>query len=570
MKKASGKIIDAYPDKAQYYPGDEVLIRVDYQFHPPGKRETARLRAAVYKGLALAETIVEPIKSAAGIQSVAIHIHPDAPKWQGYGVDVELYQDEQRISRISTAFDVVADWHDTIRYGFVCDFYRENEGDTAGISQLRKYHINAVQFYDWMYRHERLVPETRYFTDMLGRELSVKAIRDKIGACHQYDMKAMAYGAVYACSREFYETHKEWGMYQNDGKIVSLDDWLYLMDISPDSPWTSHICGEFIRAMRAMDFDGIHLDTYGFPKKAYIYRQGEKELMDLSEALPAFIDRMHGTVEPEFRGAGVTYNNVSNWPTFSVARSQVDAIYIEIWDPADRYYDLYRTITDARALSDKPINLAAYCKPFAQDVPFAQQETSLLLTSAVIFASGGFHLVLGENNGILNDPYFVKYSRLEQGQTARIRAYFDFIVRYGDLLLDPRARDLSMTHANGINGEFTFSGCPISAYGESGKVWTLVKETGEYYIIHLINLCGIQNQIWHQPKQSPATVNGIGIDALVEERVRAAYIASPDIDGGCPCPLDVEEIEGSRGLVARMVVDTLHIWDVIFLEKKDR
>lgn len=565
MSKKNAMILEIYPDKAQYYVGDEVLIHIEYIYE---KQEDASLTIEVYKGLSLIDTIIENVHSRPGTQLTTVSIHPDADGWQGYGVDVALTQGEGCLSRRATAFDVVADWHESIRYGFVCDFYQEDEGDTAGLMQLRKYHINTVQFYDWMYRHERLVPDTPQFTDMLERRLSVQSIRDKIDGSHRYNMRAMAYGAVYACSREFYESHREWGMYQNDGKIVSLDNWLYLMDISPDSEWTSHICGEFLNTLRTMDFDGIHLDTYGFPKKACVYRGGQKILMDLSETLPAFIDRVKDAVTAERAGTGVTFNNVNNWPTFSVAHSTVDAVYIEVWDPSDRYYDLYRTITGARALSDKPINLAAYCKPFAQDVPFERQETSLLLTSAVIFASGGFHLVLGEQNGILNDAYFVNYTKLQDNQTTRIRAYFDFIVRYGDLLLDPRARDISMTYANGINDEFTFSGCRISPYGESGKVWTIVKETERYYIISLINLCGIQNQVWHDPKKRPETVRDITINAMVEERVRAAYLASPDIDGGCPQPLDVEEKKDKRGLIARIIVDTLYIWDVVFLEKK--
>lgn len=54
-----------------------------------------------------------------------------------------------------------------------------------------------------MYRHDDLVPPEDTFTDLMGRELSLQVVKEKIALCHSYGMKAMAYGAIYAASKDF-------------------------------------------------------------------------------------------------------------------------------------------------------------------------------------------------------------------------------------------------------------------------------------------------------------------------------------------------------------------------------
>ena len=50
--------------------------------------------------------------------------------------------------------------------------------DVEGVvDNFHRLHLNAVQFYDWMYRHARLLPPTDDFVDPLGRELSLATVR---------------------------------------------------------------------------------------------------------------------------------------------------------------------------------------------------------------------------------------------------------------------------------------------------------------------------------------------------------------------------------------------------------
>ncbi len=82
-----------------------------------------------------------------------------------------------------------------------------------------------------------------------------------------------------------------------------------------------------------------------------------------------------------------------------------------------------------------------------------------------------------------------------------------------------------------------------------------------------VHLCGLQDCIWHSPKKRPKTIQRITVDAMVEERIRNAFVASPDMDGGAPARAQIKEIQKERGIVVRILVDRLDIWDVIFLEK---
>ena len=55
----------------------------------------------------------------------------------------------------------------------------------GGCDSLRRYHLNVVQFYDWMWRHYALMPPTEEFTDALGRKQSLGTVRAAIEAVQE-------------------------------------------------------------------------------------------------------------------------------------------------------------------------------------------------------------------------------------------------------------------------------------------------------------------------------------------------------------------------------------------------
>lgn len=166
---------------------------------------------------------------------------------------------------------------------------------------------------------------------------------------------------------------------------------------------------------------------------------------------------------------------MNDWPVESVAGSAQDSIYIEVWPPHDTYLDLMQLISKARSLSGgKQVILAAYMHPFAEKNNPESAEKSFLLTFAVIHASGGCQLVLGENKGTLCDSYYNKYATLRDEFLPKVKAYSDFVVRYGELLFAKAITDISMTATGGINEDILFSSeqTGFSVKPEADKVWT--------------------------------------------------------------------------------------------------
>lgn len=559
---------DSYPDKGQYRPGDTGSIIVEVR----GNRNASIQVIAEFN--MLNHLVWKEIESLSIKEDTLTKINISflAPEegWACYGVDVKIQSDNKVVSEVSTAFDVADHWRRAPRYGFLSDFKKEEYGQLMDVECLNKFHLNIIQFYDWMYRHDDLIPHTDVFVDPMGRTLSYRVVKEKIGAIHQKGMAAMAYGAVYASLKDFHHRYQDWGLYKNIGEPYHLIDTFYIMDISPGSEWNKKIVTEFRKTIEA-GFDGIHMDQYGFPKKARRYINGKEEVVDLADCYPVLINQTKESllkVNPE---VGLIFNNVSNYPVHTTAKAQQDAIYIEVWPPVIHLRELKGLIVRGRELSEsKHVILSAYLPAFKEnenDNPvFA--ENGALLTMATIFASGGYHLLIGEENRILTEAYYPSYGTMRPEFIYEMRKYYDFIVRYGKLLYDHSLEDISMTYTGGINTEITFKGKhPFTPNGDLNTVWTIIKQSSDYQTIHMINLVGLENDYWeHGKKQRPEIQRKIECIVLIEKEVKGVFLASPDFLSIKPIPLQYEIVDHEHGKALRFTIQELLIWNMIYIE----
>lgn len=570
-------IIDTYPSIAQF--DDAQPVTVIAEIDPSGCRAGIFLECRIYH--AEKEVWRESREVQAGEKYVTFRFLPGklSGRFKGYRVAMALFDGTKKISESFTAFDRAISWKYAPRYGFLTDFSEADFDDDSGVQQLNSYHVNVIMFYDWMYRHHQMLPPQDSFVDPLGRHLSLKTVKRKIEFCHQFGMKALAYGAVYAAQKEFYDEHKSSGLNKNDGKPVGVEYFLNIMDLSRGSAWHDHIIKEFEGAVR-FGFDGIHMDQYGYPKEAIGQTNGREEVRHLSKDFRDFIDDVRDHFEKVNLSAPLSFNAVNNWPIETVANSKQDIMYVEIWSPNDTYQDIYQIIRGAKALcGSKQIVLAAYISAFQK----AEKEkseylegarNSALMTMATIFAGGGYHIFLGEREGFLQDPYFVNYHRDENSRfLSVIREYYDFITANGDLLFDLDIVDNTMTYTGGINDEYVFraasaenggvqfSNCPLC-----NTVWKLVKEKPGVKIIELVNYMGLENSKWDEAKPSlPNEIKGIEITALVVEKITGIYFASPDINHGEVKELSYETVPHAQGIAAKFTVPSLKIWDAIYI-----
>ena len=526
-------------DKAQYMVGDEVCMSVpvmddsiQVMLYQLSNQINCSFRAEP------AKIILYDLKEG----NYGVRIESSAGQWEG-------------------AFDIVSSQRSVTRYGFLTDFAPHDE-DTDDVAWMRDLHLNAVQFYDWMYRHDALLPHSDQFQDPLGRNLSLQVIEKKTLACKAFGMRPFAYGAIYAATHETFQQHPEWGMYTMDGKPLMFAGWLNFMNISEKCGWTGHLLKQY-QDVISFGFLGIHMDTYGFPKRVWDVSQNPVEL---SEEFAGLINRAASAVQAVDHSAGVIFNAVNNWPLEAVALSDQDSVYIEVWPPNETYYNLYNLIQDAKLRSNKPVILAAYIKPFQEPDPLGA-ERALRFSWAAISASGGTQLVFGEGMGALQDSYYVNYARLRDAFVPVTQRYCDFLVRYADLMYNDKGTDISKTASGGINEDvcFAHANCTFSPDGAENSVWTIIRESTARLTIHLINLVG-NNAAWNEAKLEPPPVDDIEISVRLDRPVRGIYCASPDHESLMAEELPFSYEVTEQGRVYSFTLPELKYWEAVWVE----
>ncbi|WP_052098753.1 glycoside hydrolase family 66 protein [Paenibacillus stellifer] len=560
--------LEVYPDRAQYRPGQPGSLLIELE---TAQDAILELRIVFNKlERTVASHTLSVLTTGGQLLKLPTPLYLEETEWAGYGARVTVLHEGVALGAASTAYDIADHWRRAPRYGFLSDFRSGEAGDLRDVESMNKFHLNVIQFYDWMYRHDDLIPPTDEFTDPMGREMSYRVVKEKLAAVQGKGMAAMAYGAVYAGLKDFLQQRPEWGLYQRSGDPFQLIDLFYIMDITPGSPWTDHIVEQFARVVAA-GFDGIHMDQYGFPKKAVRRIDGREETVDLAECYPALIDRTKAAVTEIDPSAGLIFNNVGNYPVSKTASSDQEAIYIEVWPPVIHLRELKGLIDNARLLNpEKPVILSAYLPSFypeaGNDPEWA--ENGAVLTMATIFASGGYHLLLGEDNSMLTKPYYPDYAPMRQTFALEVRRYYDFIVRFGALLHHPALEDVSYTYTAGVNTEIVFEGSHAFApNGDTGSVWTIVKRKPGYLIVHLLNLIGLEDDYWEHGKRSrPEPQNGIVCTVLLDHPAETIYTASPDDLAGEIVYPDYTLTKHEQGIAARIVLPRLDIWTMLVVK----
>lgn len=541
--------IDIYPYKAQYLTDEAVKIVVE--------KDDCKDITGILKVMHLEKNVLKK-EIVLTDKITEVELGSFAEEFAGYGV---VFQTAEYIA--STSFDVVKDPSYSIRYGFLSDFGSEDK-EEEDVANLRKYHINMVQYYDWSYRHDQLVGEENQYADMMGRKVDLETVRTKIAACKKYGMKSIGYGAIYAASKEFYENHKDWGLLDSSGKQLCFIDIFYIMNVARGCGWKEHIIKEYAKAVKQVGFDGIHMDTYGFPKTAFSY---EKEhYIHMDEEYPYLINDTKEELNKITKDNYLIFNNVGNWPVTTVARADQQAVYIEVWNPYDTYQHIKQVITDAKRACDnkKPVILAAYLAPFRLEEESRASVAAFLLT-AVITVNGAYHLLLGEKNGVLTQGYYVDHSHISQETAGKLRKYYDFIVRYLEVFYDSGLKDVSMTHMGWDNTEYKCSHCDYSVDGQADKVWLTIREDDNRKLISLINLCGNREVNWNQGKNMPVVQENIELTIQTDKEVKGVYCFSPDEKEGLMEEIAYKTIETDRGMAVLVTVPKLYFWSNIYL-----
>lgn len=455
-----------------------------------------------------------------------------------------------------TAVEITDSVRSTLRYGFVVD-YTPGRDLVAVSDNLRRLHLTGVQFYDWAYRHADLLGGGDQYDDALGQPVSLATVRDLIDTCHRVGADALGYAAVYAVGPN------EWPQWEHDalltstGKPYALGDFLFILDPAADD-WLAHFTNDLNDSTRSVGFDGFHLDQYGYPKRA---RRADGEFIDVSDSFCRLIESVRERI-PESR---LVFNNVNDFPTWATARTDQDAVYIEVWKPQLELHHLAQTVTRARASGGgKPVVIAAYQHVY-DTAPAAASDLATAFTMSTLFSHGATHLLAGEADRILVDPYYVRNHSVESSTADLLHRYYDFAVAHGELLFPRDVVEVTGSFAADYNDdiEIAYHGCEVTESARPGAVWRrITQDPAGRYIIHAINLLGQKNCEWDSPRDQPGDPGAatLRIRRFAEELPRVSY-ADPDRQHHL---VNVELTVDGDYLTATL--PSPHIWQMVVID----
>ena len=515
-----------------YLPGDAVQLSINAETTQSMHLE---LLARIYCGLDVVEERRRGWDLFAGQNHWEITWQPEDRAPVGYGVDVVIERiDGQEVHWVyQTAFDVLPAWTAFPRYGFICDFSPAREDAEQTIETLTRFHLNGLQFYDWQYRHDDLIPPTEVFQAPLGRKQSLKTTTALISFAHQRGMVAMPYLAIYAASAAFWKTHPEWALYDQEHKSIPFgDNFLGIMNPTAGSGWSKHLLAECDKVLSQLPFDGLHIDQYGDPKTGF---DQNGQVVDLSAAFADFITE----AARRYPQVPILFNAVGNWPIEVLAKTPVAFNYIEIWPPKTRYTDVAEIVCNARRLSGgKPVVIALY-------LPVSRPINNRL-ADAMILSAGGTRIEVGEAGRLLADPYFPEHEAMDESLSEAIRRQLELTIRYEDWIspLVEESKPQLVEVPEGVECFF--------------------RKTERGYSLSLVNLACPQPLQWNEEHPSPEVQKEFTIRLQLEEQVERVWLVSPDFDSLSPQALEFEIVAGKL----EVNVPRLEIWDVLLFETK--
>ena len=352
------RVRDVWIDKARHNPGEQVSVVASAT---PG--------AVVRFSLVQLGTPITQGQVVAGADSRAVWNVVAPPRdHMGYMVHADAGE-----TKATTALDVSSDWTTFPRMGYL-DSYplgmtaAEQQGMLLQLS--RRYHLNSLQFYDWMWRHEKPIPKgdlPATWTGWNGDVIAPQTVKSLAQRAKKLGMAPLPYSMSYAALQGFdshgvapgwrlkyASTGADWKflMYADDPRTA-----LWMMDPSNQN-WVSHMQAEYRAQIQQMGFEGTHLDqlgNWGGAADGGMTTAAGKRV-DLPVALAGMVDT---TRRSTGRPAGL--NAVDGFGAKQLAESASTYLYSELWERNETWTRLQSYVNKQRLDSGgKPAVIAAY------------------------------------------------------------------------------------------------------------------------------------------------------------------------------------------------------------------
>ncbi|MFA5971765.1 MAG: glycoside hydrolase family 66 protein [Lentimicrobiaceae bacterium] len=553
---AKVSVVKITTDKACYSPGSVVTFTIDKAIDG-----VAKVR---YRHLA-------DVVSESELTGTKWSWSAPSSDFTGYMVDIyKMNEDGTEHSYGSIAVDVSSDWTHFPRYGFLSKYPQLPETSiNFVISDLARYHINGLQFYDWHYEHHKPLAGTAanpdpVWKDIANRDTYFSTVKGYIDMAHKFNIKAMFYNLAYgALSNAAADgVSDQWYMY-TDASHINKDLFalpapmfksnIWFLDPS-NTNWQQYIDNQNRDVYQALLFDGYHIDQVG-NRDHTLYNYSGQEI-NLQSSFGSFINAMKSDQPNKYH----VFNAVNQYGQQYIAQAPVDFLYTEVWGPNDGYKDLATIINDNNTFSGNTKNtvLAAYMNYDLANSTGFFNTAGVLLTNAVIFSFGGSHLELGEH--MLAKEYFPNDNLQMRGELRdAMISYYDFLVAYENLLRDGGTSNIPDISCS----DFQFS---INAWPpQTGKVSVSGREAGNRQVISLINFTGATSLNWRDntgTQAVPKTYQKVRLKLNTTRSVQKIWIASPDSNNGTPVALNFSQTAGS----VSFELPSLKYWDMIVVE----
>jgi len=367
-------LTDAYTNSARYAPGSAVTVSaVLHESSGAGSWSGNVVYTLSHLGTSVSTGTVAATVAVNATTTVNWSLTPPSTDFTGYLVSITA-----GTSTIVTAIDVSSNWTHFPRIGALTSYPSgtTSAAADADITTLaREYHINAVQFYDWMWRHENPVqknadgtlPST--WTAWNGDVISPAAVKSYIAAAHNHTVAAMPYTMSYAALQNYQSVSgvsPTWALdYASNGtpwafemKPNQPNTNLYIFN--PANPsWQNFITAKYVDEVNTMGFDGVHLDQLG-NWGAMTDTSGIP--VDVPAGLASLVAATKTALNASASGKVLGINAVDGYGGDNVASAKnTSYLYSELWDNHETYTAL-KTYLDTQRLESGsiPSVIAAY------------------------------------------------------------------------------------------------------------------------------------------------------------------------------------------------------------------
>jgi dextranase len=382
--------------------------------------------------------------AANGTTTVNWSVTPPSTDFSGYLVSITA-----GTSTAATAIGVSSTWTHFPRFGALTSYPAGTTATTAeaDITTLaRRYHLNAMQFYDWMWRHENPVEKNpdgslpATWTAWNGDVISPDAVKTYIAAAHNHTMAALPYTMSYAALQDYQSVSgvsPSWALdYASTGQPWSFEmkpnqpaTTLYIMNPANTS-WQNYITAKYLDQVTTMGFDGAHLDQLG-------NWGAMTDTSGIPVDLPAGLASLVAASRTALGSSRVLgFNAVDGFGGDAVAAGQhTDYLYSELWDNHESYLAMKSYLDTQQSESGAiPSIIAAY--PNTKDDAGPRYEAESAIRSSGL-------TVDTDHAGYTGTGFVANYGQVGDSVTFTISA--------------PEARRYSLVwrYANGAAGDAT-------------------------------------------------------------------------------------------------------------------